>query len=521
MLFNFKSYISLLKENVQDENEEIEFTDNIKLDFDIDTYTFELSDDKKKTFDKFIKECEKYCRKLQLPLPQVFTDNKKEYFVLGRYKNDFEIKDTDLEINKHDKYMLDILINYDTVTDNKEDIIKKQTEFNSKRNKSVYRIYTTEVTPITLKIVDKIKPNHEWIILGVIDHINGVVKAAPEQQIPTNLLPSDLHSNVCDHCKIERVRNKTVYIKNLNNGEIKCVGGSCIKYYLGYNYNFILKYLEQLSIFTNLYNTNNNYKDYGFGGYSSRYIGESIPVIDIVKYFSWFVKNNGYLSKKAANTINEENPENNAISTSQKVSTKVRYVNTPPYRNMSKDEYELYLIEIDNYYKAVSSEDDSFYKEFIDFVEFNYMDNNFLYNAYIFIKNGFINTDNIEYIVSACSMLQGKKSYLEYKNNKDNQKTNPIDYVGVVGEKMKLENLTVKKISGYESQYGYVNIFTLEDENGNSFVKFGELNPKFLIDGTTEVKEGSKVSFIAEIKEHREFNGKKQTVLGRFSQIKK
>jgi hypothetical protein len=480
---------------------------NVKLGYNINSYYLEISHDNFDLFSKLIKNSTKYCKKLQLPLPQVISHDEKKYYILGNTK-------------------FDSTINYlhDTITDNKEEIIQKHKKFNDDflakiKNtekltylSSIYSIYSTTVQPFTINIVDKIKPNNEWIILGVIDHINTIVKAAPEQFIPTELIPSDLHSNSCDHCKIERVRNKTVYIKNLNNSEIKRVGGSCIKYYLGYNYGTILEYLNNLSLFMN-YKSNN---DYGFNdenhGNHGHYLGEELNIKDCVKYFSWYVKKHGYISKKAVQTILLENPEKNIEPTSSSVNSFINWISKPPY---NKDLYEQWLNDCIIFNTAIESENEDFYNELVQFIKDNYQDNNFLYNSYNFIQSGLITTNNLNYLIGACSMLQGKKTYIASLI-----KTNESNFIGIIGEKIKLENLTIKNINGFESAYGYVNIYTLIDDKDNIFVKFGKLDNKFLVDGN-DVQIGSKVSFITEIKEHKDYNGKKQTILGRFSKIKK
>jgi hypothetical protein len=500
---NYKSFIA---ENLESEDNK----KDVKLSYEINTFTIELSQNKLSTFDKLMKNIKRYSKQIGLPMPVIKDLPPKKYYILSKIYLDNNLD------NKTHFYK-------ETITDDDKKASNFKTEYIKKSPKTNFQIFSTEVYSKTIELVAEIKPQDEWVILGVINHIDGIIKAAPNQQIPFDLIPSDLHNScTCDHCNTERTRNKTVYIKNLKDGKTIRVGGSCIKYYLGYKYEHILDYLSDLQLFVTSFNNMSNDVYDEFDGYNGdRYIQTQVDIKDCVRYFSWYIKKHGYISKSGAEKINSKKIEKATgdiepklvSSTGGVVSNTLSFVNSPPPEN----DYVLWAEEVAMVNDVISKENDDFYNKLVPFVEAEYKTNNFLFNIHNFINKGVVDLKCISYIIGACSMLQGKISYEEFKNkSKEEQKES--NWVGNVGEKVKLENLTIKHFSGFEGQWGWTSIFKLEDENGNQYTRFGDIPKKFLVSGE-EVIVGSVVSFTAEIKKHDTYNNNKQTVLGRLFKV--
>jgi hypothetical protein len=109
------------------------------------------------------------------------------------------------------------------------------------------------------------------------------------------------------------------------------------------------------------------------------------------------------------------------------------------------------------------------------------------------------------------TLCAGYASFLKFKSA-------PItNFIGIVGEKEKME-LTITDIKTGNGTYGEWTLYSMKDEDGNFYTKFGTINTKF--SNSNEVKVGSIISALFEIKEHKEFNMIKQTALGRLSTIK-
>lgn len=94
------------------------------------------------------------------------------------------------------------------------------------------------------------------------------------------------------------------------------------------------------------------------------------------------------------------------------------------------------------------------------------------------------------------------------------------EFVGTVKTRENFD-VTVAYITGYESAYGYVTVYILEDENGNSLV--WKTSSGSLIVGESEfrgsvyARKGDKLTIKATVKAHAEYNGRNQTQLNRVS----
>jgi len=113
---------------------------------------------------------------------------------------------------------------------------------------------------------------------------------------------------------------------------------------------------------------------------------------------------------------------------------------------------------------------------------------------------------------------------------KDNfiQQAKKTNFVGSVGEKLEVE-LTVQKITGYSTQWNYINIYTMSDNEGNIFIYRGsaDLADKNRSVWNAPVKEGHKIIVSGKVKEHSKYRPRnfeklciKQTRLERIKVLK-
>ena len=92
-------------------------------------------------------------------------------------------------------------------------------------------------------------------------------------------------------------------------------------------------------------------------------------------------------------------------------------------------------------------------------------------------------------------------------------------HMGIVGEKIEVE-ATVKSVRSFETRFGMSNVYNMIDAAGNVYVKFGTISVKFITNGDEYIKDNTTLKMLAEVNEHGEFKGIKQTVLGRCSTSK-
>lgn len=82
------------------------------------------------------------------------------------------------------------------------------------------------------------------------------------------------------------------------------------------------------------------------------------------------------------------------------------------------------------------------------------------------------------------------------------QEAKASKFVGNIGDKVELE-LTHTRFAGYESQFGYVNIYTFKDEKGNIFIYKGTTDLKDK--DYNYVEKGDTIKVTGFIKEHMKY----------------
>lgn len=267
--------------------------------------------------------------------------------------------------------------------------------------------------------------------------------------------------------------------------------------------------------------------------------GGNLPITysanDLIRYYLGFVKKNNYhISKKTADEFNSSLAENDT-TTKRKKSTgeiiKDKYIATlyepVKQRNQSYADFEYefkkWIEECKEYGEILKITTDDEYNECVDFIKSKSDDSNFMFNASNIISKDYFTSDKaLSILCGACSYfisIQFSKREKELRDAEKNKINSASNYLGTVGEKMPFINVKITNIRGFETAFGYSHVYTMMDDGGNIIIKFGTIGEQFLTSGD-EVAIGSTLSFISDIKEHKEFNGAKQTVIGRLSKLK-
>lgn len=93
-----------------------------------------------------------------------------------------------------------------------------------------------------------IKLNDEWELAATIERYEAgnMVNCVPSlsDRLPTDLRTKEI--NICDHCQTKRRRNKYIVVSNSNTNELKIVGSTCVKDFLGHDAVIIVKYLANI-----------------------------------------------------------------------------------------------------------------------------------------------------------------------------------------------------------------------------------------------------------------------------------
>ena len=137
---------------------------------------------------------------------------------------------------------------------------------------------------------------------------------------------------------------------------------------------------------------------------------------------------------------------------------------------------------------------------------------------------------NLSTIVSGYGFFLKQKAKAEADKERLANAEN-LAFVGTVGEKCELK-LKVTDLKMGEGNYGTWYLWSMEDEDGNKFKKFGQLSSNHIIAKCPDLKEtdrmdegrilvGDTLHFLAEIKKHETYREEKQTMIGSLSKVKK
>lgn len=99
----------------------------------------------------------------------------------------------------------------------------------------------------------------------------------------------------------------------------------------------------------------------------------------------------------------------------------------------------------------------------------------------------------------------GAKNYI-YGLLEQEKEPSTSEYIGEVGKKIEFTGTLVRK-TGFQSYFGYQNVYTFNDENGNVLTWISAV--------VVGASLGASVKVRATIKEHKEYRGEKQTVITR------
>lgn len=128
------------------------------------------------------------------------------------------------------------------------------------------------------------------------------------------------------------------------------------------------------------------------------------------------------------------------------------------------------------------------------------------------IRYGSLSDKQIAYAKVLVEKIRNARSAEECKS----QKAAESSHVGVVGNRGDFD-LVYTGWTSYDTRYGQMNIHFFEDIKGNQLVwktsKFPEGQ------NGEDVDKGSRISCVATVKDHSDYNGVKQTVLTRVSRV--
>ncbi len=323
----------------------------------------------------------------------------------------------------------------------------------------LYKTATDKVFGIEINIDSDIIRKDGYTVIAQIEAIdNGqnIVKmlddSKPEQAWYTAKL-------FCEHCGTARVK-RFAYIVKDEAGSFKMVGKTCLKDYCGIDPKLIAMNQEIGDLIENEYGID----DYDFGSHGEY----AFDVLKAVAIANDIVKQFGYVKSCEDN--------------STKTQLMIEVGKTEP-----SEESKKLAEEMKDYYSRID------YRDLTDFQ----------CNIKNLLQSGYTRIRNLGYIAYAPVDYLRMKEQQEREQLRNEAKGNS-EYVGNVGDKLTVDVKESKLITSWQTVYGMTFLY-----------KFLTADNNVLVWKASKSYEGEPKRITGTVKDHKEYDGEKQTILTR------
>lgn len=331
--------------------------------------------------------------------------------------------------------------------------------------------YWVEVTDVTLEDVKTSLDG--YILIGKTENIDGISILNNFSEGAVDLT-KERGTCKCDHCKVNRNRNKVYFLAEENNlNDYIRVGSTCVDDFFPKTAGSALSKLSFVEeVFVKLSSFEEDEMGEGFGGHHYYGVG------DILNHTCMNARKYGYTSNKKAE-------ETGKVSTKNDVLVSLGGNNSDEITEQDIEKAEKIL----NWFNTQTQD-----SEYFD-------------NCRQIVAKEYCQFKLVGYIVG----LYGAYNYFKQKSEDGAGKSS--NHIGQIGSRKTFTGV-VKSVKFFETMYGQGALTTV-DCDGEIVVYFNTLNTKMY-----SCEEGDSVEFDAKIKEHGEFNGVAQTVVSRATKVK-
>ena len=284
---------------------------------------------------------------------------------------------------------------------------------------------------------------------------------------------------MCQHCNINRRRNKVVILVDVETGAHKMVGRACLHDYTGYDVESFVNYFQDIQELVLGQDEGVWIKDTDLPLYPNL-----ISTRAYLAYCIQIVASDGYNKSVKEDALR----------------------NLKNHRSID-DRYYTLADEVIGFFTELKEEETA--------TSFEWDVKQWVTNMPIKYANGFI-----AYAYTLMLKIQERRKRLE-----DREKEKEISqHVGSPKQKLTITG-TLTVCGGYETQFDYIRIFKIVDDNGNVFIwkTATIIEQTFERDGHHDMvvlDKPIRVEIAGTVKEHGEYRGEKQTVLTRCKVIR-
>lgn len=318
-------------------------------------------------------------------------------------------------------------------------------------------------------------------LIGVIDFSagEGIVLSVPGKVMPPQFRNA---KDNCDHCHVNRRRNKVYVLKEIKTGQYIQVGASCLQdFFQGQDPSHVIQMANIYEILANSLDQAPGEDDDG----DHPRVRRGSPSLLLTTYMSYvcaIANKFGFVSAAAAKQ--SEGKMSTAESALHEIYSKEKDRITP---TLADHEEGKKILE--------------WARKFInDSTNLSDYEN----NLRIILKNDSFETKFKGFVASLYSLY--KKEFEKQVRVKHTSENSVSEYVGTIGERSKM-TVTVVATKKIETMYGVSTLYRMKDASGNEINWFSTAK--------IDMQVGSTYNVAAMIDKHQEYNGVKTTYVKR------
>lgn len=318
---------------------------------------------------------------------------------------------------------------------------------------------------------------NDWKFIASVEHTengNIIKKCCCDVEIPEKYYTSD---PVCEHCGSNRYRKNTYIVQNLQTGEFKQVGKSCLTDFTnGMSAEYVAHYI---SLFDTL--IEGEYIEPGYRVKNYIEIGEALRyVAETTKHFGYVKANGDRPTKYRAKDYYEADHRMAGLLQEE----------------LEKEMWEVSFNINSDYANEIS-------EKALEWVLSQEANSEYMHNLKTVCSASYVTFENFGILASLIPTYNRaieREQRIEVERNADMKS----EHIGKVGDRITILISDCRVITSWETQYGRTAIFKITDENGNVFT--------WKTSGG--IAEDTK-KILATVKSHKEYNGIKQTEITR------
>lgn len=316
---------------------------------------------------------------------------------------------------------------------------------------------------------------NDWEFIATIEHskpVNIIRSFRPEVKIPESYYTADTR---CDHCQTKRNRKDTYLIRNTLTGEFKQVGKTCLKDFTrGLSAETVTAYVSWFDELIKGEQPIPGFKHYYSVEEVLQYAVEAVRLYGYAKTYSSGISTQTIVREQLFQLPGYEERVNRDGFSVDHCGNRERVEQILIWVSSLSDEFG-YNTNL----KAVC------HKEFCESRDFGIVCS----------------------AVAAYNRETERKARRESTHRADEKSV----WVGVEGDRIELHNLSIRLLTGWDTQFGYTYLYKLTAPNGNIFTwKTGKW-----LGSSDEISDKDRISLKGTIKGHNEYNGILQTELTR------